>query len=72
MSHTATELWKIAHIFFCIVCSNGDVRLVGGRVESEGTVEVCSRSVWGAIMSSGWTYKDAIVVCNQLGHPSGG
>ena len=58
--------------FFCIVCSNGDVRLVGGRVESEGTVEVCSRSVWGAIMSSGWTYKDAIVVCNQLGHPSGG
>ena len=55
-----------------VACSNGDVRLAGGATESEGTVEVCSRSVWGVISATGWTDRDAAVVCNQLGYPSGG
>lgn len=53
-------------------CSNGDVRLIGGAVETEGTVEVCLRSVWGVIQSAGWTHRDANVVCKQLGYSSGG
>ena len=55
-----------------LACSNGDVRLYGGAVTSEGTVEVCYESVWGLIMATGWIDRDAAVVCKKLGHPSGG
>ena len=55
-----------------LACSNGDVRLYGGAVTSEGTVEVCYESVWGLIMATGWVDRDAVVVCKELGHPSGG
>ena len=55
-----------------LVCSDGDVRLVGGAVQTEGTVEICSRSLWGAIAAEGWSAVDAAVVCNQLRYPSEG
>ena len=55
-----------------LVCSDGAVRLVGGAVKTEGTVEVCSRSLWGAIAAEGWTAIDAAIVCNQLRYPSEG
>lgn len=55
-----------------LACTDGDVRLVGGVVKTEGTVEVCSKSLWGAIAAEGWTAIDAAVVCNQLGYPSQG
>ena len=31
-----------------------------------------SSSVWGVVLSTGWTIRDANVVCKQLGYPSGG
>ena len=63
---------SILKLYNVLACSNGDVRLVGGTIESEGTVEVCSRSVWGVIGATGWTARDAAVVCDQLQYPSEG
>ena len=56
-------------------CSTGDVRLVGGENEYEGTVEVCINQVWGSVCRgrSGyyynyWDVRDGQVLCGQLGH----
>ena len=49
-------------------CSDGDIRLVGGRDEFEGRVEICIGGFWGPVCgSSGWDVNDALVVCRQLG-----
>ena len=49
-------------------CFTGDIRLVGGSTEAEGTVEICFDSLWGLIDESGWGLNDAHVVCEQLGY----
>jgi deleted-in-malignant-brain-tumors protein 1 len=58
-------------------CSDGDVRLFGGRTQYEGRVEVCINKVWGTVCSRTnryWWYRyyfstnDANVVCRQVGH----
>ena len=57
---------------FSLVCTDGDVRLTGGRVDNEGTVEVCLDSLWGLVNDLGWDVNDATVVCRQLGYPTEG
>ena len=49
-------------------CENGDVKLVGGSSNNEGTVQVCFDHLWGLISESGWNQKDAEVVCRELGY----
>ena len=65
-------------------CSDGDVRLIGGSNEFEGTVEVCLNRVWGSVCGSNtyyyyyyyyyyhyynyWNVQEGQVVCGQLGH----
>ena len=43
------------------------IRLAGGRTAFEGRVEVKRGSKWGMVCSDGWTTKEAMVACRQLG-----
>ena len=54
------------------MCTNGDIRLVDGIIESEGRIEICTVGVWGAVCDEGWDKTDAHVACTQLGHPDKG
>ena len=49
-------------------CREGNVRLIGGQRDSEGTVEVCYDKVWGLILANDWDDNDASVVCRQIGY----
>ena len=45
-----------------------EVRLAGGRTEEEGRVEVrLGGQDWGGLCGDGWTVREALVVCRQLG-----
>ncbi|XP_061650014.1 lysyl oxidase homolog 3B isoform X2 [Phyllopteryx taeniolatus] len=43
------------------------IRIVGGRSAYEGRVEVRVGSKWGTVCSTGWTTREAMVACRQLG-----
>ncbi|KTG47606.1 hypothetical protein cypCar_00000630, partial [Cyprinus carpio] len=43
------------------------IRIVGGRTDHEGRVEVQVKSRWGTVCSDNWTTREAMVACRQLG-----
>ena len=51
-----------------VSCETGDIRLVSGREEYEGRLEVCINQVWGTVCSQYWDSSDTKVVCRQLGY----
>ena len=52
------------------LCVNGAVRLIGGLVSTEGTVQMCVSGKWRELCYSGWGYQEAFVVCRQMGLPA--
>ena len=54
------------------MCSDGQIRLVGGANWTQGRVEVCTSNTWGTICDDNWSTENAMVVCAQLGYPSEG
>ena len=53
--------------FNTVLCSNGDIRLVGGSTVNEGRVEVCWNETWGTVCDGYWSTNDGNVACRQLG-----
>ena len=53
-------------------CQTGQVRLGNNATGVIGRVEVCVDGRWSTVCDSGWDYRDAVVVCTQLGLPAAG
>ena len=61
-------------IQFCAlaVCTDGEVRLVGGSGDYEGRVEICINGEFGTVCDDGFDDTDANVICGQLGYGNTG
>ena len=44
------------------------VRLVGGRTEREGRLQVEMDGEWGTVCDYGWTIESAAIACQQMGY----
>lgn len=55
----------------CALCL-GSIKLVGGRDDHEGNVEVLHNGKWGIVCDDEWDKNEAEVVCRQLGYNLGG
>ncbi|RXM29660.1 Scavenger receptor cysteine-rich type 1 protein M130 [Acipenser ruthenus] len=49
-----------------VICSEGQVRLVGADSPCSGRVELCHSGSWGTVCDDSWDLNDAHVVCTQL------
>lgn len=49
-------------------CNETDIHLVDGQTPLDGRVEVCLDGLWGSVCGNMWDYRDATVVCRQLGY----
>ena len=54
-------------------CADGEMRLFGGSSPLEGRVEICANRAWGTVCGNfRWRFREANVVCRQLGHSAFG
>ena len=44
------------------------MRLVEGQSVYDGQVEICLEGIWVSVCDDKWDYRDAAVVCRQLGY----
>ena len=68
------QLYKLKYKLFPTAvytgCTDWEVRLVGGEVETEGRVELCYNGTWWAVSDDNWDIGDAQVVCRHFGFPA--
>ena len=50
-----------------LVCSQGDIRLVGGANSRQGRIEVCNNDAWGTVCDDSFGAEEARIACIQLG-----
>ena len=67
-----TERAHPAHFIISVYCNNGNLRLAGSTVPSQGRVELCWNETWGTICDELWSTNDANVACRQLGYAASG
>lgn len=67
-SHTISLLPNLV-MWSCtdLLCNDGDIRLVGGASDHEGTVQICMSEAWGTVCDDMWNNLGAQVLCRQLG-----
>ena len=51
---------------------NNAVRLSGSTVKYAGRVEICIETTWTPLCDQSWDFKDAQVVCKELGYSTYG
>ena len=51
--------------------TDGDLRLVDGKTENEGRLEIYHDGQWGTIIDDYWTDVESDVACRQLGYDAG-
>ena len=49
-------------------CIDDTVRLSGSTVKYAGRVEICIETRWTSLCDQSWDFKDAQVVCRELGY----
>ena len=58
--------------WFSSGCEDGEIRLAGGSIRTQGRVEICLNDEWGTVCDQMWDASDAAVVCRQLGYAFNG
>ena len=59
-------------LYLSQVCCDGNVRVMGGRSELEGRVEVCRNNSYNTVCDDFFGEEEAKVVCRQLGYAGDG
>ena len=69
LGHVHIVVRVLLHTVSNFSCSDGEVRLIGGATENEGTIQVCMGNRFGTICDVGFNSVAAGVVCSSLGYP---
>lgn len=65
--HVILQLINETNFYFSDVCTNGQIRLLGGVNPRQGRVEICYYNQWGTVCDDGFGAPEASVICQQLG-----
>ncbi len=69
-----TCLWQFLFlqclISIIFIAISVDIRLIDGVTQDDGRVEVLVDGTWGTVCDNSWDWKEATVVCTQLGKPN--